>query len=202
MSYINNIKITVSKIHIIGVFLLALSSFNCFTQVVNKGVLFISNETNMYVENEFVNEEGAVVVNKGSIYLNVNAEKSTQVLPSGITYFKCSINPDKNVFVSGNDKVFRLSKHYKDRIIYIGEKVRKFKVIAEIKNEAIKDSSSNFIIRKSGSKLEQTNTLKNSIYGEVELAKNDYIEIWEQRFKKNQVSSKKKLSLNISISSN
>ncbi|WP_157607912.1 hypothetical protein [Seonamhaeicola sp. S2-3] len=192
---------TVKKIRIIWVFLLALSSFNCFAQVVNEGVLFIADETNMYVENEFLNEEGAVVVNKGAVYLNVKTRKNAQVLPSGITYFKCSVNPDKNGFVFENDKIFRLSKHYNDRIIYIGEKTRKFKVTAEVKNESIIDSSV-FVIRKSSSELVQTNTLKNSIYGEVELANNDYIEIWEQPFKKNQVSYKKELSLKISISSN
>lgn len=192
---------TVKNINIIWMVLLALSSFNCFTQVVNKGVLFISNETNMYVENEFLNEEGAVVINNGAIYLNVKTDKSTLVLPSGVTYFKCSVNPDKNVFVLEDDKIFRLSKHSKGRIIYIGEKTRKFKVTAEVKNEPIKDNSI-FVISKSGLELEQTNTLKNIIYAEVELAKNDYIEIWKQRFKKNQVSYKKELSLNISISSN
>ena len=99
-----------------------------------------------------------------------------------------------------------------NRITYTGEKTRTFQVNAALSirgNSGVGDYYA-FFIRKNGTTtLTETNTLmrvnntsdisSNAISGTVELAPNDYIEIWGQRLTGSGSTSITVFSLNLSI---
>ncbi|WP_431133721.1 hypothetical protein [Psychroserpens mesophilus] len=108
--------------------------------------------------------------------------------------------------------MFRSSSPQNNRITYLGNKTRTFKISASLSvrgNSGIGDYYA-FFIRKNGStSLIETNTLmrvnntsdisSNAISGTVELGKNDYIEIWAQRLTGSGTTSITVFSLNLDI---
>jgi len=65
-----------------------------YSQIVNEGVLQISNATDVYFENEYTNKVSATLSTNGNLYLNnsfINNGVTTST--SGTTYFKSNTNP-------------------------------------------------------------------------------------------------------------
>jgi len=108
--------------------------------------------------------------------------------------------------------LLRVSSPQDNRITYLGKKTRTFQINAALSirgNSGVGDYYA-FFIRKNGTTtLAETNTLmrvnntsdisSNSISGTVELAPNDYIEIWAQRLTGSGTTSITVFSLNINI---
>lgn len=176
----------------------------CYSQVVNKGVLYISDSTKVFFKNEYTNASSGVFRNKGILYLSNNyINDSTIKSTFGTVYFKCSINPLVNV--SGiNDalRLFSLPTPQNNRITYLGQKTRVFQIDAEFSpiNSLRNDSQRTVFINKNSSELIKTDSLGNRVSSQVDLATNDYFEIWNQRLTDDATPSIQEFSLNINLS--
>ncbi len=198
---------------------------NCFSQIVNEGILHISSSTSVYFGNEYTNKISGNHNNNGNLYLNNNFINNGTTKPlSGTTYFKSSINPLVNTSGLTNAKnlynieidttpavnLFKVSSPQNNRITYLGQKTRTFQINAALSNRGNNGAGDYcaFLIRKNGATtLTETNTLmqinntadisSNSISSTVELALNDYIEIWEQRLVVSDTTSITEYSLTI-----
>ncbi|WP_452232435.1 hypothetical protein [Lacinutrix sp. MEBiC02595] len=108
--------------------------------------------------------------------------------------------------------LMRMSSPQDNRITYLGKKTRTFQINASlsVRGSTTVGNYYAFFIRKNGSTtLVETNTLmrvnntsdisSNSITGTVELAPDDYIEIWAQRLVGSGSSSLAVFSLNLNI---
>lgn len=74
-----------------------------YSQIVNEGVLQISNATDVYFENEYTNKVSATLSTNGNLYLNnsfINNGVTTST--SGTTYFKSNSNPLLSISGSSN----------------------------------------------------------------------------------------------------
>lgn len=74
-----------------------------YSQIVNEGVLQISNATDVYFENEYTNKVSATLSTNGNLYLNnsfINNGVTTST--SGTTYFKSNTNPLLSISGSSN----------------------------------------------------------------------------------------------------
>ena len=74
-----------------------------YSQIVNEGVLQISNATDVYFENEYTNKVSATLSTNGNLYLNnsfINNGVTTS--NSGTTYFKSNTNPLLSISGSSN----------------------------------------------------------------------------------------------------
>ncbi len=124
--------------------------------------------------------------------------------------FNLTGNSNSNTTTAVN--LLRTNSTQDNRITYVGKKTRTFQVDAALSirgNSGLGDYYA-FFIRKNGSTtLIETNTLmrvnntsdisSNAISGTVELAPNDYIEIWGQRLVGSGTTSITVFSLNLSI---
>ncbi len=124
--------------------------------------------------------------------------------------FNLTGNSNSNTTTAVN--LLRTNSTQDNRITYVGKKTRTFQVDATLSirgNSGLGDYYA-FFIRKNGSTtLIETNTLmrvnntsdisSNAISGTVELAPNDYIEIWGQRLVGSGTTSITVFSLNLSI---
>lgn len=124
--------------------------------------------------------------------------------------FNLTGNSNSNTTTAVN--LLRTNTTQDNRITYVGKKTRTFQVDAALSirgNSGLGDYYA-FFIRKNGSTtLIETNTLmrvnntsdisSNAISGTVELAPNDYIEIWGQRLVGSGTTSITVFSLNLSI---
>ena len=201
--------------------------FSCacgYAQIVNEGIFHVSASTNIYLGEEYTNKSGGILCNNGSLYLNNNLINNGTMEPlAGSTYFKCSVNPiiiisdlttANNLGIDSTTAVnlFKVSPK-NSKITYLGEKSRTFQINAtfsETFNLGSDDYKTFFLIKNGSTTLTETNTLKrvnntegkpgNSISGTVELAPEDYIEIWGQSKVDFDTSSKPELSLKINIS--
>ncbi|MCF7559927.1 hypothetical protein L3X39_04695 [Sabulilitoribacter multivorans] len=176
----------------------------CYSQVVNKGVLYISDSTQVYFENEYTNASSGVFNNKGTLYFSNNyINDSTIKSTIGTVYFKCSINPLVN-FSGINDalRLFSLPTPQNNRITYLGQKKRVFQIDAKIlPMDGLDDNRQRIVfINKNSSELIKTNSLENRVFSKVELATNDYFEIWEQRLTNDSTPSIQEFTLNINLS--
>lgn len=136
------------------------------------------------------------------------------------TGFVQTITNNSPVNLSGNSNsnttssvnLLRVSSPQSNRLTYLGQKTRTFQINAALSvrgNSGVGDYYA-FFIRKNGiTTLIETNSLmrvnsttdisSNSISGTIELAPNDYIEIWGQRLVGSGTSSITVFSLNINI---
>ncbi|MDO6622487.1 hypothetical protein Q4509_06425 [Oceanihabitans sp. 1_MG-2023] len=119
-------------------------------------------------------------------------------------------NSNSNSTASVN--LLRMSSPQDNRLTYLGQKTRTFQINAALSvrgNTSVGNYYAFFIRKKGIETLTETNTLMRvnntsdissiSISGTVELAPNDYIEIWGQRLNSSGTSSITVFSLNINI---
>ncbi len=168
-------------------------------QIVNEGVLYISDSTNVYFENELINKKGSIINNNGTLFFNKGLKNEGLVdSSSGHTYFKCEI---QKINVAGTDNtidLFSLSTPFNNRVTYLGQKTKAFQINAvypEIENEETMPANY-FLMNKNSSEIIKTSRLRNSITGKVEFSTNDFIEIWEQKILNDSVLALDILSLN------
>lgn len=79
--------------------IIILLNFICgYSQIVNKGILQILPSTNIYFENEYINDASGIHNNNGDLYLNNNFINNGITLSlSGTTYFMSSANPEISI---------------------------------------------------------------------------------------------------------
>ena len=167
----------------------ALIFFNficCYSQIINDGILHISDSTIVYFENEYTNKSKGVLSNHGNLYLNNNFANYGTIAPSsGTTYFKCIINPEINAAAVN---LFKISSPQNNRLTYLGKKTRVFQINAALSQNDSLEYYTFFISKNGVTTITETNTLmpvkntldksNNYISCSVELALNEYIEIW------------------------
>ena len=198
---------------------------------VSKGVLSgvsFSGTSSTYVEKYTsgsypnYNFSNAWTVNCPGIVVETDQVASANIYYDGtITTGFVQTVSSNNVFnLTGNGNsntteavnMFRTSSPQDNRITYLGNKTRTFKISAALSvrgNSGVGDYYA-FFIRKNGStSLIETNTLmrvnntsdisSNTISGTVELGTNDYVEIWAQRLTGSGTTSITVFSLNLDI---
>ncbi|ULC58058.1 hypothetical protein MBM09_09005 [Flaviramulus sp. BrNp1-15] len=146
----------------------------------------------------------------GNIYYNGTITTGFVQTVTNNTALNLSGNTGSNTTTAVN--LFRISSPQNNRITYLGKKTKTFQINAalSIRGNSGTGDYYGFFIRKNGTTtLTETNTLmrvnntsdisSNSISGTVELAPNDYIEIWGQRLVGSGTTSITVFSLNISI---
>lgn len=151
-------------------------------------------------------------VSSGNIYYDGTITTGfVQTITNG-TAINLTGNSNSNTTTAVN--LFRVTSPQDNRLQYVGTKTRNFQINAALSvrgNSGTGDYYA-FFIRKNGAggtSLIETNTLmrvnntadisSNSISGTVELAPNDYIEIWGQRLTGSGTDSITVFSLNLSI---
>jgi hypothetical protein len=170
----------------------------CSAQIVNKGILHVSDATKVYFEDEFTNEKGSVFSNNGSAYFNQSIKNNGTIESSeGSIYYKCTI---ENINVSGlNDSIglFSLSIPQNSRVTYLGKKTRAFQIHAEslLLDKKETTSANCILINKNSSGFIESDRLRNTISAKVKLATNDFIEIWSPRNIYDSITVKHKFSL-------
>ncbi|MGB5417723.1 hypothetical protein [Algibacter sp.] len=156
-----------------------------YCQIVNQGVFHISGNTKVCFDNEFTNEKGGEFSNKGNLYLKSNFVNNGSInTDMGLVYFKTLLNPEiKFSAVSNSESYFELFSIEKNRLKYKGQETRIFLIDALISsiNNNVSDNKTTFLIKKNSNVFIETACRNQSISSKVELAFNDYIEIWEQR---------------------
>ncbi len=74
-----------------------------FSQIVNKGTLHIKESTEVFFENEYVNQSTGRHINNGDLYLNSNfVNNGNTESYSGTTFFKSSENTILNINGTAN----------------------------------------------------------------------------------------------------
>ncbi|MBG44328.1 MAG: hypothetical protein CL530_10210 [Aequorivita sp.] len=149
----------------------------------------------------------------GNIYYNGTITTGfVQSVANGSEFNLSGTSPNLNTTTAVN--LFRVSSPQNNRLTYLGKKTRTFQINASLSvrgNSGTGDYYA-FFIKKNGStgtSLVETNTLmrvnntsdisSNSISGTVELAPNDYIEIWGQRLIGTGTTSITVFSLNVNL---
>ena len=179
--------------------LIFFSSICCYAQIVNNGILHISDSTIVYFENESINNSNGTLSNQGSLYLNNKFTNDGTIEPlSGKIYFKCIINPEiiSSELANTNNleidtkalDLFEFSSTQNNRLTYLGQKTRMFQINAALSQKCNSKYNTFFISKNGSTTITETNTLtpekntfnksNNYISGSVELALNDFIEIW------------------------
>ena len=187
MTYNYKTKILSIRIkHIIWIALIFFNSIWGYSQIVNNGILHISDSTTVYFENEFTNKSSGTFSCSGDLYLDNNFTNVGAMPPCiGKTYYKCIINSEIDTI---DQNLIKISSPKKTRLTYLGKNPREFQINAALSQKS-KSENYTFFISKNGSKMiTETNTLKfvenkldksiEFISGTVELALNEYIEIW------------------------
>jgi len=192
----------------------------CYSQIVNNGILHISDSTIVYFENEYTNKGNGTLDNHGNLYLNNNVTNVGAVTPhSGRTYFKCIINPEISIsdLTNANNlevettavNLFQISSPQNNRLTYLGQKTRLFQINASFSQKGNSEYDTFFISKNGSSSITETNTLipvkntldksNNYLSGSVELALNEYIEIWRFRQADSDIKSINVCSLKLSL---
>ena len=152
-------------------------------------------------------------VSSGNIYYNGTITTGfVQTVTNGNEFNLSGTSPNLNTTTAVN--LFRVSSLQNNRLTYLGKKTRTFQINASLSvrgNSGTGDYYAFFIKKNgaTGTSLVETNTLmrvnntsdisSNSISGTVELAPNDYIEIWGQRLIGNGTTSVTVFSLNVNL---
>ncbi|KXO00436.1 hypothetical protein LS48_03210 [Aequorivita aquimaris] len=152
-------------------------------------------------------------VSSGNIYYNGTITTGfVQTVTNGNEFNLSGTSPNLNTTTAVN--LFRVSSPQNNRLTYLGKKTRTFQINASLSvrgNSGTGDYYAFFIKKNgaTGTSLVETNTLmrvnntsdisSNSISGTVELAPNDYIEIWGQRLTGNGTTSITVFSLNVNL---
>ncbi|MEH6763928.1 MAG: hypothetical protein V7655_05465 [Aequorivita antarctica] len=152
-------------------------------------------------------------VASGNIYYNGTITTGfVQSVPDNNALNLLGTTPNLNTTTAVN--LFRASSASNNRLTYLGKKTRTFQINASLSvrgNTTVGEYYA-FFIKKNGSggtSLIETNTLmrvnttsdisSNSISGTVELAPNDYVEIWAQRLVGTGTSTITVFSLNVNL---
>ncbi|HBR53903.1 MAG TPA: hypothetical protein DEA82_06845 [Flavobacteriaceae bacterium] len=152
-------------------------------------------------------------VASGNIYYNGTITTGfVQSVPNNNAFNLTGTSPNFNTTTAVN--LFRVTSPQSNRLQYVGKKTRTFQINAALSVRGNSGSGDYyaFFIRKNGaggSSLIETNSLmrvnstadisSNSISGTVELAPNEYIEIWGQRLVGSGTTSITVFSLNLSM---
>jgi hypothetical protein len=152
-------------------------------------------------------------ISSGNIYYNGTITTGfVQSVKNGNEFNLSGTSPNLNTTTAVN--LFRVSSPQNNRLTYLGKKTRTFQINASLSvrgNSGTGDYYAFFIKKNgaSGTSLVETNTLmrvnntsdisSNSISGTVELAPNDYIEIWGQRLIGSGTNSITVFSLNVNL---
>jgi hypothetical protein len=185
--------------HLLSNILILLIGFCCSGQIVNEGVLHISDATNVYFENEFINKKGAVFNNQGTVYCNSSFKNNGTVqMESGHIYYKCAIKRIKVIGLNNVSDVFKLSTSQNNKVTYLGHNARKYQINVNstiLENKEMKPSNY-VLIHKNSSGIINTSKISQSIISEVAFATHDFIEIWKQRTANDSMPVIDELSLN------
>ncbi len=151
-------------------------------------------------------------VASGNLYYNGTITTGFVQSVANNNEFNLSGNTTINTTTAVN--LFRVSSPQNNRLTYLGKKTRTFKIDAALSvrgNSGTGDFYAFFIKKNgaTGTSLVETNTImrvnntsdisSNSISGTVELAPNDYVEIWGQRLVGSGTTSITVFSLNLNI---
>ncbi|WP_232729127.1 hypothetical protein [Ulvibacter sp. MAR_2010_11] len=149
-------------------------------------------------------------VASGNIYFNGTITTGFVQTVNNSSEFNLSGNTVTNTTTAVN--LFRVSSDTNNRLTYVGKKTRTFQIDAALSirgNSGTGDYYAFFIKKNGTTTLTETNTLmrvnntsdisSNSISGTVELAPNEYIEIWGQRLVGSGTTSITVFSLNVNI---
>lgn len=173
-----------------------------YAQIVNEGIFYISDSTTVYFDSDYTNKSTGTLNNNGSLYFDKTFVNNGKIIsPSGGTFYKCTISPeiiisdisinnDKEIDETATNNLFKLFSLEKNRLKYLGQKTRMLQINATLKKGEESENSAYFINKNGSTILTKTNTLIQenntsdklnfSISGAVELAPNDFIEIWRQ----------------------